>query len=100
MSNLTLEYNGATYHNTDVSNLLKLGVPLDVINAAAIDIEWSKLRNERDQLLTGTDWTQMADSPLSEADKSIWATYRQELRDLPDNTASPNAVVWPELPTF
>ena len=45
----------------------------------------------RNQLLTKTDWTQGSDSPLSDADKLKYRTYRQALRDL---TTHEN---WPEL---
>ena len=33
-------------------------------------------------LLSGSDWTQLPDSPLSSTKKAEWATYRQSLRDL------------------
>ena len=39
-------------------------------------------RAERDRLLLESDWTQGADSPLSDTDKAAWATYRQALRDM------------------
>ena len=41
------------------------------------------LRLKRDALLTESDWTQVSDSPLTDAKKAEWATYRQALRDLP-----------------
>jgi len=45
----------------------------------------SQVRNQRDQLLAQSDWTQMPDSPLGAEVKAAWAQYRQELRDLPSN---------------
>jgi hypothetical protein len=48
-------------------------------------MNFSQLRNQRDQLLTQSDWTQMADSPLSDEQKAAWAAYRQQLRELPAN---------------
>ena len=59
------------------------------------------LRDQRDHLLSISDWTQAADSPLSDAKKAEWATYRQALRDLPSNYAELNDyddVVWPTRP--
>ena len=47
------------------------------------------LRGRRDMFLQESDWTQFNDSPLSEAEKTEWATYRQELRDLPANNPNP-----------
>lgn len=56
------------------------------------------VRNERNNLLNATDWTQFNDSPLSEADKEFWATYRDSLRDVPAQSGFPWDIVWPELP--
>ena len=59
----------------------------------------SHLRTERNALLASSDWTQAADSPLTDEVKATWATYRQELRDIPETHASnPDAVVWPTPP--
>ena len=54
------------------------------------------LRQKRNRLLTESDWTQGADSPLTEA-KASWATYRGELRDLPAST-DPADPTWPTPP--
>ena len=45
------------------------------------------IRSTRDALLLNCDWTQTVDSPLSDAKKAEWATYRQELRDMPADNA-------------
>jgi hypothetical protein len=61
--------------------------------------ELRKIRNIR---LTKTDWTQAADSPLSDSKKTEWATYREALRNIPtsyDNDDSINDVVWPTEPS-
>ena len=57
-------------------------------------------RTTRNKLLADSDWTQMNDSPLSNEDKTSWATYRQELRDLSDLDAWPNLADddWPVEP--
>lgn len=44
-----------------------------------------ELRKIRNGLLKECDWTQFADSPLTQEQKQAWATYRQQLRDLPAN---------------
>ena len=41
------------------------------------------IRQTRNDLLIASDWTQVNDSPLTDAKKAEWATYRQALRDLP-----------------
>jgi len=57
-------------------------------------------RATRNKLLDDTDWTQMNDSPLSNDNKTAWATYRNELRNLPDDDAWPNLSDedWPVQP--
>ena len=45
------------------------------------------IRSTRDAKLIQSDWTQTVDSPLSDAKKAEWATYRQELRDMPADNA-------------
>lgn len=56
-------------------------------------------RGQRDDLLTQSDWTQVADAPVN---KSEWATYRQALRDLPNHENWPNLnndADWPIKPS-
>jgi len=57
-------------------------------------------RTTRNKLLADSDWTQMNDSPLSNEDKTAWATYRQELRDMSDLASWPNIADddWPVAP--
>lgn len=45
-----------------------------------------EMRKLRNVFLRASDWTQMADSPLTSEKKAEWATYRQALRDLPNNS--------------
>ncbi|MGH8044337.1 MAG: tail fiber assembly protein [Stenotrophomonas sp.] len=60
-------------------------------------VKGDQKRVERDEMLRATDWTQMADAPLSTAQKAAVATYRQQLRDLPALPGFPD-VAWPALP--
>jgi hypothetical protein len=60
--------------------------------------EWTRIRAERDRLLSETDWTQNNDSPCTAIDKSQWKTYRQELRDIPKEQSSAKKytdITWP-----
>lgn len=63
----------------------------------SIDVDQARVR--RDQYLRDTDWTQMADAPLSAAQKAAMGVYRQQLRDLPALPGFPD-VAWPTLPTI
>lgn len=56
-----------------------------------------QIRSKRNQLLTASDWTQVADAPV---DQAAWATYRQDLRDITEQTGFPTDVVWPTPPTL
>lgn len=58
---------------------------------------YAMLRSERNSLLLQSDWTQLADAPLTDVKKQEWAAYRQQLRDLP-NTVDINNIVYPTAP--
>ena len=56
--------------------------------------KWATIREQRDQLLAASDYTQVADAP---GDTSAWATYRQALRDIPSQSDVDN-ITWPQEP--
>ena len=58
-----------------------------------------EFKGQRDSLLYSSDWTQLADSPLSSTKKAEWVTYRQALRDLPASTSDYDNVTWPTQPS-
>ncbi len=62
-----------------------------------------RVREIRTSSLFQSDWTQTADSPLSDSKKAEWVTYRQALRDFPANIASDitlmEQLVWPTAPS-
>jgi len=53
------------------------------------------IRNHRNKMLSDTDWTQVDDAPV---DKTQWAAYRQELRDISTQLGFPWEVNWPTYP--
>lgn len=53
------------------------------------------VRGKRNQRLADCDWTQLPDAPV---DTAVWATYRQELRDITQQTGFPWNVTWPTPP--
>lgn len=55
----------------------------------------SNVRAERDKLLLASDWTQLSDSPV---DPVVWRTYRQQLRNVPQQPGFPWTIVWPVTP--
>jgi hypothetical protein len=75
----------------------------DAIIAQGIEIEpyvepaktAEEIRNERNQLLAASDWTQVADAPV---DRAAWVIYRQALRDITSQTGFPQIIDWPTAP--
>ena len=65
----------------------------------ASDLDLSPIRQHRNALLIESDWTQLADSPLTDEKKAEWATYRQELRDFPSTASKVSEFGdWPTQP--
>lgn len=64
-------------------------------------INWNKIVMIRKFLLMDSDWTISRDSPLTEEQQEMWISYRQKLRDIPqDQEGIPAAeVVFPITPT-
>ena len=60
-----------------------------------------KLRKKRDKLLVESDWSQGGDVPNSL--KTKWQTYRQSLRDVPNNQTPTDMfltnITWPTKPS-
>ena len=56
------------------------------------------MREDRDELLAASDWTQTLDAPFTETEKTAWVTYRQALRDLPLQSGFPQNIQWPMSP--
>ena len=59
------------------------------------------MREKRGVLLINSDWTQLVDNQLTDAQKLEWATYRQALRDVPANNSDVtdlSDIIWPTKP--
>lgn len=61
--------------------------------------KWSEIRKVRNAYLLDSDWTQLADVGLAEEKVTEWKAYRVLLRNLPDDSTNPFAVVWPTQPS-
>jgi hypothetical protein len=57
---------------------------------------WDGVRDQRNQLLQQSDWTQLPDVPIDT--KEAWAVYRQALRVVTD-PPDPFNIVWPVAPS-
>ena len=65
-------------------------------------LHW-QIRLDRGAKLGMSDWTQGADSPLTDEKKAEWRTYRQALRDIisniPADLDDPEDISWPTEPS-
>jgi hypothetical protein len=73
-------------------------VDMDDNEKAEVNAQQETLvRNQRNHLLSASDWTQIADAPV---DATLWATYRQALRDITNHVNFPHLqeADWPTKP--
>lgn len=60
-----------------------------------------QVKMQRNQLLSESDWTQLADIVLSDVKKEEWRLYRQALRDFPSTISEAtdfDNLAWPVKP--
>tara|TARA_B100000614_G_scaffold182529_1_gene163219 strand:- start:687 stop:1505 length:819 start_codon:yes stop_codon:yes gene_type:complete len=69
--------------------------------ASSAILNWNKVTMIRNFLLMDSDWTQLGDAPVTAEQKTQWQTYRQKLRDIPEDQSgiSANSVVFPVTPS-
>lgn len=58
----------------------------------------AEVRAQRDYLLNKTDYLVSGDYPISAENLAQVKAYRQDLRDIPEQTGFPESVTWPEEP--
>ena len=70
-------------------------------NNGAFDRAMADLRSKRDRLLAASDWTQLPDTTLTNAQKQAWMQYRTELRNITNGLTTVeqvNSVAFPTKP--
>jgi len=85
------EREGSYYQTYSVIDRPAEAIANDLANAKA------QKRAQRNQRLAETDWAILPDSPLSDADKTIYQNYRTALRDVPAQSGFPDNAL-PEGP--
>ncbi len=80
-------YNGSTFADSDTRT-----------TAEKTNTQWNAVRTQRTGKLKTSDWTQGADSPLTDSKKTEWVTYRQALRDI-TKQSDPFNITWPTEPS-
>jgi hypothetical protein len=87
---------GPVFLDQVVDGVTTTAAQQEVTYKAQKDAEQAKnVRATRDAKLAECDWTQVADAPV---DKTVWATYRQALRDITAQEGFPWTVTYPEKP--
>ena len=89
------EHKDLIIHHTDKSKPTKASLE-NKLSQAQLDWDWFIVRKKRDAMLRDSDYIMMADYPLE--DKEGWASYRELLRDIPQDYADPDDVTYPEIP--
>lgn len=54
-----------------------------------------QIRQQRDRLLAECDWRSLPDAP---GNRDEWLAYRQQLRDITQQTGFPDNIAWPIPP--
>lgn len=91
-----IEGDASIYDEIAVSDLFHIdGRFVAQPRTVSSDRAWAMLRQRRNAILLSTDWTQLPD--VAKDIRQAYLTYRQALRDLPQNTEDPLNPVWPEL---
>jgi len=89
-----------------IENGVAVAIPAQTSPYSVFDFttkQWVLVKNlaladvlpKRQRLLYASDWTQIPNNPLTTAQQTAWATYRQELRDIPSQSGYPYNVIWP-----
>ena len=87
---------GPVFTDTTVDGVTTTAAEAEAAYKVAKDAEQAaSVRTSRTDKLDKCDWTQIADST---ADKTVWATYRQALRDVTAQAGFPWNVTLPEAP--
>jgi len=69
---------------------------LDMDTHDFIYMTWDEVKRNRNDILTKTDWRDLPS--YAGDDQAVWRTYRQELRDLPQDYTNVEDIVFPTEP--
>ena len=87
------DYGSALYEQLNTTDLASVA---EFTDAMRDEYDAYDARISRTQLLKSSDWTQAPDVP--EATRNLWTTYRQALRDVPQQSGFPSTITWPTAP--
>ena len=93
LSDVSMPYTTETDYQMALSEAWQGEVTVEEVPETADEI-----RARRDRLLAATDWAVLPDSPLDAQSLEAVKTYRQALRDVPQQEPFPGAITWPRMP--
>ena len=93
LSDVSMPYTTETDYQLALSEAWQGEVTVEEVPETADEI-----RARRDRLLAATDWAVLPDSPLDAQSLEAVKTYRQALRDVPQQEHFPGAITWPRMP--
>lgn len=93
LSDVSMPYTTETDYQMALSEAWQGEVTVEEVPETADEI-----RARRDRLLAATDWAVLPDSPLDVQSLEAVKTYRQALRDVPQQEHFPGAITWPRMP--
>lgn len=93
-----IERNDTIKNGIENSDTIKSLVVGEDVIGTDYDIKAGQIRQRRNNRLSATDWTQLPDAPLTQEQKAIYFTYRQQLRDVTKQDGFPFDVICPEEP--
>ena len=93
LSDVSMPYTTETDYQMALSEAWQGEVTVEEVPETADEI-----RARRDRLLVATDWAVLPDSPLDAQSLEAVKTYRQALRDVPQQEHFPGAITWPRMP--
>ena len=86
---------GTLYHlKWDGSKVIKDD---DALATYQLAEKWKRVRSQRDNLLSQSDWVVIKAKETGGTISSAWKAYRQDLRDIPSQS-DPDNITWPTKP--
>jgi len=79
-------------------NYLNILPPIFDPKTVSDDVIVEVIKNYRNQQLLASDWTQLPDIETDKVDVAAWRGYRQQLRDMLDQSTDPKLIVFPTPP--
>jgi hypothetical protein len=68
--------------------------PADPVPSTAAELAWDRAK----KVLQESDWSVLADVPMTAGDRALWIEYRRALREIRLQIGFPSDIQWPVKP--